>query len=329
MEKNVLKQNQKYFSRIGIRYLIGTIIIIALQMGFTKLCQYAAPEFYEKYAFLIAMLPMYVVAVPIMILIMRQIPVERPIEKKKIRMGTFLGYFLVAYAGMYVANILGIALTSVIAVVKGSTVNNAMTQIATTNDIWMNFLVMVICAPIAEEILFRKLLVDRTRQYGEKFAVILSGVMFGFYHGNINQFCYAFVLGCVFAYVYIKTGNVIYTIILHMMMNFFGSIVSVLVIKASGLMALMDGSIMDPKEMTAFMTSHIGGLAIFGLYFLCIMGLVIGGIVIFGVNFKKITFEAGTEVIEKKQIFKTVVLNIGMGAFFLFWTGFIIYATVM
>ena len=153
--------------------------------------------------------------------------------------------------------------------------------------------------------------------------------MCAFYHGNIYQFCYAFVLGCVFGYVYVKSGKMIYTIVLHMMINFMGSIASVLVVKASGLTKIMDGSIADPNEMVSYLMGNLRGLAIFGIYFLVIIAIVIGGIIVLAVNFKKISLQPASEPIEKGQVFKTVALNLGMGLFFVFWIMFMIYATLI
>lgn len=328
MDEQTLKATQKHFSKLGISYVIGTILIIGLQVGMSYAGLELFPQLYEKYAFLFMMLPMYIIAVPIMILLIKRVPVVQKIEPRKISVKALLGYFLIAYAGMYLSNIIGNMLASMIAVFKQGQVQNSIVQIAGNNEIWMNILVMVICAPIFEELLFRKLIIDRTVQYGEKLAIILSALMFGFYHGNIYQFCYAFVLGCVFGYVYTKTGNVKYTIILHMMINFLGSIASVLVMKASGLTDLLNGSITDSAEMTSYLMAHLSGLAIFGLYFLVIMALVIGGIVVMAVNAKKMTFLPATTPIGKGQTFKVVVCNVGMASFFLIWLVFIIYATL-
>lgn len=325
---DIIKQNKKYFSNLGLRYLIGTVLIFGVQIGLSALMAWRAPELYEKYAFLVMMLAMYLVAVPFMYFLIQRIPVKQEIPKNKIGVGSILGYFLVSYAGMYLSNIIGSVLAGMISVIKQGEVNNALLQIATSNDLWVNAVIMVICAPIAEELLFRKLLIDRTIQFGERFCIVLSGLIFGLYHGNIYQFFYAFTLGCVFAYVYVKTGNVVYTMILHAMINFIGSIVSVLVIKASGLTDLIGGSVTEPAEMTEYMINHLSGLAIFGLYFLVVLAIVIAGIILFVIRAKKISFAPAAEPIEKGKAFQTVACNIGMGLFFIFWIGYIIFMTV-
>lgn len=319
-----MKENQKFISRIGIRYFIGTLIITGVQLGAANLANYLAPAFYEKFGFLVAMLPMYIIAIPILILMVKQIPEEVAIEKKKIKISALLGYFVVAYAAMYISNLLGNLLASLIGMIKGSAVQNNFMQVATTNNLWMNFLVMVICAPIIEEFIFRKVLIDRLGRFGEKFAIVLSALMFAFFHGNIYQFCYAFTIGLVFAYVYVKYGNVLYTIILHSAINFIGSIVAISVLKLDGIADLLSGT-----ANVEAIAEHPLSIVLFFGYFMMIFAFTIAGIVVFLVNKKKITLLDGKVQIAEGELFKTVVCNVGMGLYLLFWVAFMVYMTVI
>ncbi len=81
------------------------------------------------------------------------------------------------------------------------------------------YLYIVIGAPFFEEFACRKILLDRLHPYGEGFAAAASGLMFGILHGNSAQFFLAFLLGFLFAMVYLRTGKVIYTMILHGIIN--------------------------------------------------------------------------------------------------------------
>ena len=71
----------------------------------------------------------------------------------------------------------------------------------------MTFIIAVLIAPTAEELLFRKLLTERIVKYGELAAVLASGLFFGLFHGNLNQFSYAFLLGLFLGFIYVKTGK--------------------------------------------------------------------------------------------------------------------------
>lgn len=86
-------------------------------------------------------------------------------------------------------------------------------------------LTVVILGPIAEEIIFRWMIFGRIRYYfGSKWAILLSGLMFGIYHMNMIQFVFATFLGIGFAYLYDKSGNIYITIIAHMIINMIGII---------------------------------------------------------------------------------------------------------
>lgn len=85
-------------------------------------------------------------------------------------------------------------------------------------------LLAIIGAPIVEETIFRKLIIDKVAHHGEALAVLVSALLFGLMHGNLAQFFLAFFVGIVFGIVYIKTRNIFYTMGLHCLMNTFASI---------------------------------------------------------------------------------------------------------
>lgn len=58
-------------------------------------------------------------------------------------------------------------------------------------------------SPIAEEIVFRGLVFNRMRRYYPHMAAVLvSGVLFGIYHGNLVQGLYGGCMGILMAYMY-------------------------------------------------------------------------------------------------------------------------------
>lgn len=82
----------------------------------------------------------------------------------------------------------------------------------------------VILGPINEELIFRGL----TLSYARKalpfwIANILQALLFGIYHMNMIQGCYAFVLGLFLGYVRMKGGSILFSMCLHIIYNFFAS----------------------------------------------------------------------------------------------------------
>lgn len=181
---------------------------------------------------IISSLSMYLIAMPLLVIIVRTIP-GMVIHKKKMTAGQWIIAFFMCYALMYVTNVIGTFTTAIFGTLKGDLVDNPIQDILTGLSPLTAFFLMVICAPIVEEYVFRKLIIDRTVQYGQATAILLSGLMFALFHGNFNQFVYAFTLGVFWGFIYVKTGRLIYTVALHMTVNFLGSIPGLLLMKST------------------------------------------------------------------------------------------------
>lgn len=92
---------------------------------------------------------------------------------------------------------------------------------------------IIIFAPIAEELLFRGLVLSYFRKAfhvegtadttGEKLlilsAILFQGLMFGIYHGNWIQGIYAFLLGSLFGWIAYRFNSILPCIVLHMAVN--------------------------------------------------------------------------------------------------------------
>jgi len=314
---------RRQFSRIGLMFLIGTVLIYGVQFGASGIANAINPDLLSStsYALLIVMIPMYVIAMPVMALLIKRIPAVT-LPKKHMTFGQWLIAFLMCYGAMYVSNYTGLVLTQLISILKGSPVTNTMLEVATSSNLWVNLFIMVLCAPVAEELIFRKLLIDRLVQYGEGVAVLFSGLMFGLFHGNLNQFVYAFVLGLCFGFIYVKTGNIRYTIGLHMLVNFLGSVLGVAILKWLGDDFLSVAS--DSAGMMSYMTGNFGKLIVYFIYIFLLLGVAIAGIILFIVNLKKIRFQPGMNTIPKGKRFSTTVLNVGMALYMIVWIVIII-----
>ena len=168
---------RRQFSRIGLMFLIGTVLIYGVQFGASGIANAINPDLLSStsYALLIVMIPMYVIAMPVMALLIKRIPAVT-LPKKHMTFGQWLIAFLMCYGAMYVSNYTGLILTQLISILKGSPVTNTMLEVATSSNLWVNLFIMVLCAPVAEELIFRKLLIDRLAQYGEGVAVLRPDV---------------------------------------------------------------------------------------------------------------------------------------------------------
>jgi len=78
---------------------------------------------------------------------------------------------------------------------------------------------IAIIPAIFEELFFRKGLIDLTREYGDKFAIVISSLIFAVIHLNLAQGIFALFMGIILGTLYVKTGKLRYGIILHCINN--------------------------------------------------------------------------------------------------------------
>ena len=95
-----------------------------------------------------------------------------------------------------------------------------MDQMTSGKSLWFLLLCMGVIAPLAEEIVFRWLIYLRLRDYLPMAgAAVISGLIFGIYHGNLVQAVYAGILGMIFACFLEITGDIKTSVLLHMGAN--------------------------------------------------------------------------------------------------------------
>ena len=168
----------------------------------------------------------YLIAFPIFLLITCRIQKAEKKQKKNLSGAEIFMMFAVAEALMFAGNLIGTMLNNIIGSYIGHIPENGVESTVTVTPMWLVFIVMVILAPIFEELVFRKVLIDRLAVYGDLPAILFSAVAFGLMHGNLYQLFYATMLGVLLGYIYTNTRQVKYTILIHMLINFFGSVVA-------------------------------------------------------------------------------------------------------
>ena len=74
--------------------------------------------------------------------------------------------------------------------------------------------------PFSEEFVFRGIIFNSYRKEGNTLgAILLSALVFGFMHMNLNQAGYAFVIGIALALIMVATGSLWAPVIMHFIIN--------------------------------------------------------------------------------------------------------------
>lgn len=324
-------QAKKTFNKIGWFYLLGTALVIAVQYIMIFILRAFSPDVMnDGNAYLLfTYMPLLIIAYPIFIFVVTRMPKAKTIEEHKMSVGQVLVAFIMCYSLMYIGNILGSIINMLGSLIKGSTIDNPLVEVVMDTNPLVQLFVMVIGAPIFEEFIFRKLLIDRVIKYGEGLSILLSAFIFAMFHGNISQGIYAFALGAFLAFIYIRTGRIRYTMTLHMMINFMGSILS------GSIMKLIDIQTMTKlmqEDMSAYLnwaTENAGVILLVAGYMLCLAIITITGIILWIVFRKKFYLKPTEMSIPKKEGFKVVMCNAGMICFTIIWGGMYVVSFIV
>lgn len=309
-----LKQARRDFSRIGASLCLMVVIWYALATVLEG-ALYAAVggkgEAPNWVTYVGSGVPLYLIAMPIAVMLMGKSTV---IETRKFDMkpGLFFKLLLMCLPMMWAGSVFGSMLSMVL---SNGEATDRVADLAMQTNIW-NVVFLVIVGPIFEEWLFRKQLIDHTRKYGEKTAILLSGLAFGLFHMNLFQFFYAFLLGLMFGYVYTRTSKLRYSTAMHMIINFNGGVLAPWVLTRVDLDQLEKVSEAaengNAAAMEQWASQNVEGLAIMLVYFVLYGAVILAGFVLLVRNFKKFEFYTAPEELPRGTRAKTVCGNVGM-----------------
>ena len=186
----------------------------------------AAENLSPTLQYLVQFGPMYLGAFPLYLLVSKSLKADPP-PKRSLSLPVMGTAFIVCEGLAITGALIGVIFTLIAsALMRHDTTETFILEgVSGSGALFFTFLA-AFCAPIIEEMLFRKVLIDRIRKYGDGTAILLSGIFFGLFHGNFMQCFFAAMLGMYFAYIYIRTGKVRYTIALHMIINSMSTIVA-------------------------------------------------------------------------------------------------------
>ncbi len=317
------KSAKRAFSNIGLSYFLFWVAALVATIAVAFFMQLFCPDATDIYLvrILSSILPMYLIGAPLCWILMKRVPAEAP-ARNKWTAGQIIGGYIVGYSLMYVGSIAGSYIGAIIESyfpdAQAST--NSVQELVLTGEMWVNIIIMVMVGPVVEELLFRKLLCDRLKPYGDWVTILVTGMMFGVFHGNLTQGIYAFMFGAFLAYVYLRTGNIFITIGYHITANFMGSVLPLLVLNSAdvdGFEEMLETG--DVNVLGEFISENAEAFLLYGGYIFLVLGLMITGIIILIVTLARghAKFEPGRIQIPSGKKFSTVIVNVGMILFLL------------
>lgn len=299
----VIRRN---FSLLGLGIFVMLISGTLLASVAVAAAEYLWPGVMESDwgMWLLSYIPLYGIAIPLGLLVIRKVPAVMP-ARYSWKPGQLAVIVTVSFFMMYAGNYLGMGITALLQLIPGVTATNPVLSITSGTALLPRVLIVSLAAPFIEEYVFRKALIDRMQLYGQKTAVVVSAALFGLFHGNLSQFFYAFALGLVFGYIYVKSGKLRYSIGLHVLINFLGGVVGPMFLEK--IPFTPEGEL----AMEALETA-LPWLVLLVLYALVMVGLSLAGLVLLCIRRREITFGKSPLELPRAERFRTVWGNAGM-----------------
>jgi len=304
-------------SRIHLSLFLYLIITYAVVLSVTLALGIFLPA--DKYGelagdgafnIILSIVSQYLIGFPLFAVILRLFSKPEKPTCEKIKFSELALLTLIAEALMLFGSFIGNYMSHIIGLLLGFTPSNSLDEMLEGTPIWLIILSVVILAPIVEEIIFRKMIIDRLSRFGGAFSVIISSVAFALIHANIYQFPYAFAVGLLLGYVYYRSGDIRYTIAIHMIMNFLGSVAILPVQAAAEKLEEMSGVITAGGDVNT--AEYVLSQLIVSVYSVIQLAILVGGVAALIVYARKKRSEIRDALIPyPSKSFRAAYINVG------------------
>ena len=161
----------------------------------------------------------------------------------------------------------------------------------------VQLLIIAVLPACVEEFVFRGLIYHSYRKNGILGAAVLSGLVFGLMHLNINQLSYALLMGIVFALLVEVTGSMYSSMLAHFAANSYSIIMMQLVSMTSGGCEMLEQSAQAAESSMNSVPVIIAQVVMLGLVAAGFLGIAY-------LLFKKIAVRNGRWEYLKEQLHK-------------------------
>ena len=310
---------KKHYSRIALACFVFLAAALAAQYIAALLLGLLAPDLLRRGWFITALsfVCMYLVGFPLFLLLLPKAPAWLPEKRELGGAGELFVCLLMCMGILYPGNLLGQGVTRLLGQLLGSSGSNPLEEYLERLELWSVALFAVILAPVMEELIFRKLLLDRMRTIDRPTAILFSAMAFGLFHGNLSQFFYAFGAGILFGSIYVRTGRLRYTILLHILVNAIGSLVPML-LQGDGEALSLEEILAEGEEAMPAVVENLPSMLGMGLFGLAVFCCTVAGIVLLIRRFPRLRQRSPEDRLpEPWTAFRTVFLTGGFAVFLL------------
>ena len=309
---------------VAVRYaLFGWFFIFDIKISEALFYIFAPDFFIENHSSLSLIfnsINVCIIGTIVLSLVLRNIPACK-IEKRPMKAGQLILLIMMMYGITQIGSLMGMPIHLILSsfTVKSEDSLGTLDVFFGSGSL-VSIITVGILPAIFEELLFRKFLIDRTIRYGEFISCAMSGIMFGLWHGNFQQFFFTFFVGVMFAFVYIRTGNVIYTMIMHASMNLVTSTITLNLLtkmmESAGMDINTGAYLSEPTD--EMVMSLIPILLLTMIWVFAIFSFQVVGFIMLMVKRKKFKLIPWIGELSRKQLLHKLTHSVEMWIFFAF-----------
>lgn len=305
------KNHKSIFSKICLSfvlYIISSEVISALLVLFLEKSN---PDILKSgnFSMIASAVIQYLIAFPIFYFAIKRTP-SLEMTKKPLNLKSFIKLLSISIFVMYVGEYISGIVSTFLDQQFGSPLDNPVDDILAQSNIWLSLIVVGIIGPIVEELMFRKLIIDRLARYGEAISILFSSLVFGLLHGNLSQFFYAFLVGIILSYVYVKTGKIVYSSIIHCFINIFRGVAIFYITTLLDLEEFLNILYTEGFTEEYYMANR-AGIDILAAYSIIFSVLLIMGIFNFNRSLFRVRLNKGTVRLPKETRTEIIFFNAG------------------
>lgn len=233
------KKNMKRALLSVLTYFLISQILTAIVIGVVAvLCKLAGADCPIITVMTIAYIYFMITGVLVCWKALKVMEIPATFKASKMSVGWVLMALVAAFSGAFAGDLL-VEITNMPNFIE----DTMMEQLS--YSFW-GILTVAIVGPIAEELVFREGVCGYLARNGAKpwKAIWVSAVLFGIIHMNPAQVVVAMIIGFILGVIYIKTGNVVLTSIIHILNNS---------------IALIQMNVMGEKAKDFSMVEWVGG----------------------------------------------------------------------
>ena len=172
------------------------------------------------YYLLVSAVYIIAVALPFLLCVrFMHLPVNETFRFEKVGVGTSI---LLVLFGAGFCMFTNIPANIIAVILQESGISGPMPDIVSAETpfaIILSALQIAVIPPLVEELAFRGVILSQLRKFGDGFAVLGSALLFAFYHGNLMQFAFTFLVGLILAFIMVRTNNLWIPIVIHAINN--------------------------------------------------------------------------------------------------------------